>query len=754
MRSSRRARIMLAGVVGVAVIVAAVLVARIAFKRSSPATTLPRGLAARPYIDTSGFYLVGEVMPTWDSKASLADVAAIWDHIGLRLIHSMKLDQPVPDGQWDDNHVSGQLLRAAFLNFEGLPKDAGDVLAALRKSLEPHEALARKWLALIVYYQGVSALRRGENDNCVNCRGTSACILPIQPSAVHRDKTGSREAIRHFTELLEAEERDGLPEDLEVRWLLNLAYMTIGEWPQGVDPRFRMPLEKLLKGEAPFPHFDDISQLVGLDRMSESGGAILEDLDGDNLLDAVFSTIEPTDHLSVYRNRGDGTFEDRTETAGVKDQLGGLYCVQTDYDNDGKPDLWIARGAWLGCPIRQSLLRNRGDWTFEDVTERAGLGEPGNSNSASWADYDNDGLLDLFMCCEQRQNRLYRNRGDGTFEERAAAAGVAGADKMVKGAAWIDYDNDDWPDLFVNVYYGRAHLYHNERDGTFREVTREMGVDGPAIGFPCWAFDYDNDGWLDIFATCYDRSTGAIVKGLIGEPHDRETGRLYRNLQGHGFEDVTKEMGLDGVYETMGSNFGDLDGDGYLDIYLGTGEPELGTLVPNRMFRNMQAKRFADVTAPSGTGFLQKGHGVSCGDWDRDGDLDMLVELGGAVPGDRYHNVLFQNPGNGNSWVTLKLNGVKTNRAAIGARIKVVTKGDHPLTIYRHVTTGSSFGANPLEQTIGLSDAKGIATLEIHWPTSHTTQVFHDVPIRQMIEITEFAKSWRPIEVHRITPPQ
>jgi hypothetical protein len=217
---------------------------------------------------------------------------------------------------------------------------------------------------------------------------------------------------------------------------------------------------------------------------------------------------------------------------------------------------------------------------------------------------------------------------------------------------------------------------------------------------------------------------------------------------------VAKEAGLGAVYETMGSNFGDFDGDGFLDVYLGTGEPEIATLVPNRMFRNVGGRRFADVTAPSGTGHLQKGHGVSCGDWDRDGDVDLLVELGGAVPGDRYHNVLFRNPGSQNGWITLKLAGVKTNRAAIGARIKVVTEGDEPQTIHRHVSTGSSFGANPLEQTIGLGRARKIAILEIRWPTSGTTQVFKDVPIGQVIEIAEFAESWRRIDVPKVVPPR
>jgi hypothetical protein len=204
----------------------------------------------------------------------------------------------------------------------------------------------------------------------------------------------------------------------------------------------------------------------------------------------------------------------------------------------------------------------------------------------------------------------------------------------------------------------------------------------------------------------------------------------------------------------MGSNFGDFDNDGFLDMYLGTGDLDLGTLVPNRMLRNVDGRRFADITTSSGTGHLQKGHGVACGDWDRDGDVDVFIQLGGAVNGDKYHNILFQNPGQGSRSLTVKLIGTKTNRAAIGARIKVVTAGEKPMTIHRHVSSGSSFGANPLEQTVGLGKADRVARLEIHWPTSGTTQVFRDIPAGQLIEVTEFAEGYRTLRSEPIPLPE
>jgi hypothetical protein len=616
----------------------------------------------------------------------------------------------------------------------------------LRAQVEPNAALAEAFLFTIIYYQGVTGLRCGETENCIQCRGESSCILPIAPAAVHTDVRGSRLAIQHFTEYL-----DRFPDDLEIRWLLNLAHMTLGEHPDRVDPRFRLSLDHFDRNEFSLGRFRDVGRAVGIDRFNQAGGAIMDDFDNDGLLDIVVTSMDPTQPMAFFRNKGDGTFEDRTEAAGLLGQLGGLYCVQTDYNNDGYLDIFIPRGAWLRSPIRPSLLRNNGNGTFTDVTREAGLLDAVNSISATWADYDNDGFLDLFICCERQPNRLYRNRGNGTFEEVAVQAGVAGDPSMVcKGAAWIDFDNDGYPDLFLNHLGGTAKLYRNNRNGTFTDVTEAMGIKGPERGFACWAWDFDNDGWLDIFATSYHHTLGDIVRGMMGQPHTCASNRLYRNREGKGFEDVTKEAGLDLVFATMGCNFADFDGDGYLDFYLGTGDPHLSTLVPNRLFKNVGGRRFAEVTASSGSGHLQKGHGVACGDWKRDGRIDLLIEMGGAANGDRYHNVLFQNPGQGNNWLTVKLVGKKTNRPAIGARIKVVTAGQQPLTIHRHVSSGSSFGANPLQQTIGLGKAERVAVLEIHWPTSGTTQTFRDIAVNQAIEITEFASevralNWKPI---------
>lgn len=704
----------------------------------------------RQPLDTGGYTVVGTLVGPWDPNASLKELSDRWDGAANRSL--AKLDAELAQRSPSDvaARVEGLVLKASILNYEGEPKKAYQALEEIQTLLKGNEALAREAYYSTLYLQGVSALRRGENENCLMCRGESSCILPISEAARHTNPAGSRLAIQHFTQYL-----NRFPNDLEVKWLLNIAHMTLGEHPEGVDPRYRLSLEHFQKSEFDIGRFRDIGHLVGVNQLTQAGGAIMEDFDNDGLLDLAITTFDPTGQMNLLRNTGRGTFEDRTAAAGLTGQLGGLNCVQTDYNNDGRMDIFVVRGAWLPRGMRPTLLRNESDGTFTDVTEEAGLLEPANSIAAQWGDYDNDGWLDLFICCERQPSRLYHNLKNGRFEEVSQQAGIR-TTANGKGAAWTDYDNDGYPDLFVQYLnpYDPAKLYRNNRDGTFTDVGISLGVNGPTMGFSCWTWDYDNDGWLDLFATCYDRSLGDVVQGVLGQPHSRNSNRLYRNLQGRGFQDVTKEAGLDMVFATMGSNFADLDNDGYLDMYLGTGEPDIATLIPNRMFRNVDGKRFSEITASSGTGNLQKGHGVACGDWDRDGNVDVFIEMGGAINGDKYHNILFQNPGHDNNWVTVKLAGEKSNRAAIGARIKIVTAGPVPRTFYRHVSSGSSFGANPLQQTIGLGKADRIETLEITWPTTKATQTFHDIAVDQAIRITEFATDYEKLEWAPVTVPK
>ncbi len=705
--------------------------------------------AERKAIDTSGFSAILPGIKAWPRSASLEEIREAFREAPQLDIE--RIDQTLAMTTVSDEHRAVfRLVKAAISNYERDPRKALQILDEARSWLHDRDDVAQRWLFTVIYFQGVTAMRLGENDNCIDCRGESSCIFPIDKAAVHTRPAGSRLATRYFTEYL-AE----FPEDLGVKWLLNVAYMTLGEHPGKVDARHLIKPEDFFRSEPDIGKFRDVGHLVGVNRFNQAGGAIMDDLDNDGLLDIAVTAMDPAEHMAVYRNTGKGTFEDQTSRAGVANQLGGLVCYQTDYNNDGRLDVFIPRGAWLPHPVRPSLLRNDGDGRFTDVTQEAGLIEPCNSNAAAWSDYDNDGWLDVFVACEKQPNRLYHNRRNGTFEEVAALAGVDGTDQeFYKGCTWIDYDNDRYPDLFVASQSGTARLYHNERSGRFTNVTGDLGIDGPRGGFACWAWDYDNDGWLDIFATSYDRTLKDVVRGLLGQPHARHSNRLFRNVGGKSFENKTKEAGLDMVFSTMGCNFGDFDNDGWLDMYLGTGDPDLGTLVPNRMFKNVAGTHFAEITGTSRTGHLQKGHGVACGDWDNDGDIDIFIEMGGALNGDKYHNILFQNPGQGNNWLKLKLIGTKTNRAAIGARIKLVSAGKEPLVVHRQISSGSSFGANPLQQVIGLGRADRVVSIEIDWPSSGTTQVFRDIPANQSLEITELAPNYRALRNPPIPLPE
>jgi hypothetical protein len=227
-----------------------------------------------------------------------------------------------------------------------------------------------------------------------------------------------------------------------------------------------------------------------------------------------------------------------------------------------------------------------------------------------------------------------------------------------------------------------------------------------------------------------------------GHPH------LYRNFGEKGFRDVSEEVGLSAPIPAMGANFGDLDNDGFLDAYFGTGNMAYAGLIPNVMLKNIDGKRFEDISESSRTGHLQKGHGVSFADWDFDGDLDLFVVMGGGYPGDQSYNALFQNPGHGRQWLKVKLKGTKSNRPAIGARIQAEFKGagGSLRSVYRTVGNNGSFGGNPWVQLIGLGDARTVSRLTVTWPAGQAKQTFENVPAGQSIEITEGLNSYQTLE--------
>jgi hypothetical protein len=618
---------------------------------------------------------------------------------------------------------SGQSARAVE-QFTAL----NEFITAHRLVLEPDKAAILR-INLIMAH-----LRLGEQENCLSNHTTDSCLMPIQPGGVHKYPRGSQEAIRLLLEQLAKD-----PRDLRAVWLLNLAYMTLGQHPAGVPPKFLIPA-KVFASEYDIKPFPDIARSLDLDLNTLAGSVVMDDFDDDGFLDLMISSLGLRDQLRFFRNNGDGTFTERTEEAGLKGEVGGLNMVQADYNNDGYLDVFVLRGAWFEKQGHHpnSLLRNNGNGTFDDVTEEAGLLSFHPTQTATWFDFNNDGWIDLFIGNETvpgdtNRCELFRNNGDGTFTEGAAQFGID-ALGLIKSVHSGDYNNDGWPDLHLSCRGQPNYLYRNDGPQSpdrspkgqwrFTNVATELGVAAPVFSFPGWFYDFDNDGWLDLFCSGYDvNNVGAVAADYLGLPHRAERPRLYRNNGDGTFTNVTRAAGLDRLLLAMAGNFGDLDNDGFLDMYLGTGTPDLSMLIPNRLLRNDGGKRYQDVTTSAHVGNIQKGHGIAFGDLDNDGDQDIYTSIGGAYEGDTYFNALYENPGNDNDWLKLKLIGVKSNRAAIGARIKVTvetTSGKR--SIYKTVNSGATFGASPLRQEIGLGKANHIEEVEIWWPTSGLRQ--------------------------------
>ena len=601
---------------------------------------------------------------------------------------------------------------------------------------------------------GTSYLHLSEMENNIYHGSRDLDIFPpLHPKTSYEKKDESRLAIEYYKQYLELR-----PNDLEVRWLLNLAYMTLGEYPEGMPAVYLIP-EKDFQSKENIGRFKDVAASAGLNVLRDAGGLIIDDFDNDGLLDIVVSSQNVCDPIHFFHNNGDGTFSDRTEQAGLLNQLGALNIVQADYNNDGCMDILMLRGGWEFAQ-RKSLLRNNCDGTFTDVTDVSGLGITVTSTqAAAWADIDNDGYLDLFIANENSPAQLFHNKGDGTFEEIGHSAHIDQT-AFSKGVAAADYDGDGFPDFYVTNQNGVNFLYHNNGDLTFTEVSRQAGVQAPSYSFATWFFDYDNDGWPDLFVTSFMTSMDETLKTYTGGPHNEETLKLYRNKHDGTFEDVTAKVGLDKVFMPMGSNFGDIDNDGYLDIYLGSGNPSQTALLPHVLLRNREGKSFEDITQSSGTGELHKGHGIAFADLSRRGVEDIVAEIGGAIPADKHAMRVFENPGSTYDWSNVRLVGVKSNREALGAQIHVTVQDDNqpPRSIYRTVGQTSSFGANPMEQHIGLGPDASTVTLDIWWPSTKTRQHFTNIAKNQFIEIKEFATSYthlqrQPFHLREAAPP-
>lgn len=491
-------------------------------------------------------------------------------------------------------------------------------------------------------------------------------------------------------------------------------------------------------------------------------GAAFLDYNNDGLQDLLIvngSTLEHIKHggdqmLALYRNNGDGTFTDVTTKAGLLKKGWGMGVCVADYDNDGFEDFYITG---FGSSV---LFHNNGDGTFADVTSKAGVGDSHWSTGCAFGDYDRDGYVDLYVAnyvafdektipkrgssdfckflgvdvmCGPRglpadPDVLYHNNGDGTFEDVTQRAGIHDPGSPGFGVVFTDFDNDGWPDIFVANDSSANFLFHNNRDGTFTEQGLFAGValnsEGRAqASMGVASGDFNNDGYPDLFVTVFS--------------HDSAT--LFKNNGDGTFSDATTAAGLGQStlpYLGWGTGFVDIDNDGLLDLFIANGHvyPEMDRfamgskyLEPKQLFLNVGNGRFREATSEVGGGLLieKSSRGVAFGDYDNDGDVDILIINLNDRP-----TLLRNDGGNLRNWLTVKLVGTKSNRDGIGARLLAETADGVQM---REVQSGGSYlSSNDLRVHFGLNRATAVRRLTIKWPSGVVDQ-FDEVPGNQFV---------------------
>ena len=524
---------------------------------------------------------------------------------------------------------------------------------------------------------------------------------------------------------------DQYAERLKALWLIKLVYWE--GYPTSLPDRYRLVARESVPVSTSV-RFADIAPSAGVDKIDRGrGSAWLDyDLDGDPDL---FSVGIRTLH-ALYRNDGDGRFHAVTETTGLADARGGWGAARADFDNDGDADIFVTRDAWEG-KAPNSLYRNDLG-KFADVALRAGMVDSACSFTATWGDYDMDGYLDLYVANgvlgDGGKNNLYRNSQNGVFADVAASAGVADPGKTI-GCAFGDYDGDGYPDLYA-VNIGQPNrLYHNDGDGTFTDQAAKADVLFPLEGgYVTFFFDYDNDGALDLFVATMSSLEGVLNSMVEGQNNQLNRPFLYRNNGDGTFTDVTVEAGLGRSFSTMGIGVSDIDNNGFADIYLANGGPEMYRLEPNTLLLNRGDGTFADITSEAGVGNLGKGHGATFADFDGDGDMDLYAGLGGHYDGDVWPNSLYRNDGEIGHFLAVITRGTESNRDGIGARVSLHS-GDHQ--VHAEVSSGYGFGSsNAPALHLGLGDKEMVDRLEIRWPSGHR-QSWEHIPANSVIRLTE-----------------
>ena len=542
----------------------------------------------------------------------------------------------------------------------------------------------------------------------------------------------ARPWLERAVDLLESRDR------LEALWLLKLTHERQDGDAPALLPRYRFPLRASVPVATDL-RFVDVATHIGVAKKDRGRGSAWLDFDGDGDFD-LFSVGIQVEH-ALYRNDG-GQFRDVAQSAGLADARGGWAAASADFDNDGDDDLFVSRDAWEGR-APNSLYRNDSG-AFIDIGRAAGMADSSDSFTAAWLDFDCDGYLDLYVANgvtgTGAPNALLHNRKNGAFLNVAAVAAVADSGKTI-GTAAGDFDGDGLTDLYA-VNIGQLNrLFRNLGDGTFAEVAERAGVLFPVEGgYVAFFFDLDNDGHLDLFASTMSAFADVLNSMVTGQAIEPNRPFLYRNMGDGTFVDITVAAGLKRSFGSMGAGLGDIDNDGFVDIYLANGGPQMARLEPNALFRNMGDGTFVDITATSGTGSLGKGHGATFADFDQDGDLDLYACLGGHYDADTWDNALYRNDGPTQHYLSIELVGTQANRSALGARVAAFAAGR---AIRAQRQSGFGFGSSnePLLH-LGLGSATRVDSLHVLWP-GQPPQRFFDLPVDCRIRIAQREAHYR-----------
>ena len=484
--------------------------------------------------------------------------------------------------------------------------------------------------------------------------------------------------------------------------------------------------------------FTNVTGSANVGNNSPGLGAAWGDYNNDGFLDIYVSNYNDVNILYKNNgkdNNGNVTFSNVASGAGVDDDSTGVDIAWGDYNNDGYLDLYLVNDVGTGYGAKNILYKNNGDGTFTNVADAAGVSSRGYGLCAAWSDYDKDGFLDLYVTnnahsifCNGQSNKLYKNKGDGTFGDVTDTAGV-GENGNSTGVAWGDFDDDGDQDLcvinfaspFLDPPEGNPSvLYRNNNDGTFTNVSSSAGIEHIDGGHGVAWGDYDNDRDMDL----YIANNSAL---LSTSPQRSSSGKnvLYQNNNGT-FTDVTDTAGIGSTLTSTEVSWVDYDNDGDLDLHVVNGGIQGNQ--SNVLYENSGSGTFSDVAGTAGIQNTGPGEGATWGDYDNDGDMDLYVV------NYRQSNKLYKNNGNSNHWIIIKPVGTTSNRAGIGARIKAVTG---TVTQIREVDGGSGFcSQDSLWVHFGLGSNEKIDTLEIKWP-SGKIQTFSDVTADQIQTIIE-----------------